>query len=215
MYRHLHRAFGGVQSRGHLRVSHRPTHFGQRGFQLLEQFLFAIADVIRAQPPENLIEQRERPAPLENFLRGQIVGGLKAKGSFGGRRINRNQNLSAAALLRLRLVPFVREKMFQRREQERTEAALRAIHLGEIIFRQQPREKFLRQILRVVRVVALPPHERINRRPVRAAKFLQRNTGMGRIIAPCRHDDTPMRGGEISCRRKRILRVLGGGHAKS
>ena len=48
---------------------------------------------------------------------------------------------AAAAFLPLRLVPFVRQKMFQRRQQERAELSLFAVQIIQKIFLQQPREE--------------------------------------------------------------------------
>jgi len=93
-------------------------------------------------------------------------------------------HLSAAAFLRPGLVPFVGEEMFQRRQQERTEPAAVRVHAGELIFFQQPREKFLGQILRVVRIMSLPPHKSVKSETSRRGRVVPRIARVRGFIAP-------------------------------
>ena len=131
-----------------------------------------------------------------------MVRRVNAAFRFGGGSINGNGHLSAAAFLRPGLVPFVGEEMFQCRQQERTEPAAVAVHAGELIFFQQPREKFLGQILRVVRIMSLPPHKSVNRKPVGAAELFQRIASVRGFIAPGGNHERPMRGDKRRPRRR-------------
>jgi hypothetical protein len=123
-----------------------------------------------------------------------VVGRFKATGRFGGGNVNGNQNPAAAAFLGFGLVPFVGEKMFQRRQQKRTEPSFGGIRAGELFFLQQPREKFLGQILRVVWTVPLPSHKGVNWKPVAAAKFFQGVARVRGVVAPGGYHERPMGG---------------------
>ena len=56
---------------------------------------------------------------------------------------------------------------------------------------EEPLEESLRQILRIVRIVSLSPHESVERIPIRAAEPFQSRCG---IPAGCLQDDRPMGG---------------------
>ena len=64
--------------------------------------------------------------------------------------------------------------MLERRKQERAEAAFLRVYLGEVVASQQPGEKPLGQVLRVVGIIAAPTGVGVKRVPVSAAEFLQR-----------------------------------------
>ena len=69
-------------------------------------------------------------------------------------------------------------------------------------FLQQPGEKFLGQILGVIQTVTLPPHERVNREPVGAAKFFQGVAGVGVSMLPGGNHERPMGGDKRGVRRR-------------
>ena len=60
-------------------------------------------------------------------------------------------------------------EVLERRQQERTEPAFLAVHGFQIILLQQPGEKLLRQILRILPALALAADEGVERWPVSAA----------------------------------------------
>ena len=64
--------------------------------------------------------------------------------------------------------------MLERREQIRTQASFLFANGIQIPALQQQRKKTLREIFCLFRSGALSPHERINRSPIGAAKFLKR-----------------------------------------
>ena len=65
-------------------------------------------------------------------------------------------------------------------------------HLAHVLF-QQPREEFLRQVLRVLRRMTAPPHVGIERMPVGLAKFGERIVGMRGVASSGHQHDRPMR----------------------
>src|SRR5436309_2914412 len=78
--------------------------------------------------------------------------------SWVGDRFVQGKDLTLATPFQgLALVPFVGQKVRQRRQQERAELSLPAIHFLGCFFLQQVAEEGLRQILRVVLVGATPP----------------------------------------------------------
>src|SRR6185503_19123428 len=90
----------------------------------------------------------------------------------------RQELLTAAALLAVHLVPFIGQIIPRRREQKGTEPTPRAIRRAEQTFFQEPREKALSKILRVVLAVPTPPDEIVKRLPVLSAEAIQRRHGL-------------------------------------
>ena len=68
------------------------------------------------------------------------------------------------------MVLLVGQEVTQAGQQERTEPALLAIHLGEIIFLKQAGEKALRQIFGICDVITQAPNISIQRMPISAAE---------------------------------------------
>src|SRR4051812_39233490 len=94
--------------------------------------------------------------------------------------------------------------MLKRLEQKGTKAAPLAAGQLEVILFQKPREKILRQILRVVRTVTPTPDVSIQRRPISAAQTFQRGLGAGLRRFSGEQDDTPMGGVELARHRWRV-----------
>jgi hypothetical protein len=94
------------------------------------------------------------------------------------------------------MLPFIGEKVFQRGEQKGAEAATLLSHRRQV-FLEQNREEGLRQILRIVRSMAAPPHISIERIPVSPAELVQGFVRAGRRIIPGREHNTPVSGGEL------------------
>ena len=217
MHGHFHRAFGAAELRREFRVGRVAAAAGERELEVIELTGLAVRDELLAQPRQRAVEQRERPAALVKFVGGGVVHRLERVAVLRGDGVEREEVVrAAAAFLRLRFVPFVREKMLHRREQERAEAALRAVHAREPVLREQAREKFLREILRVVRRMPLPPHERVERIPIRLAQARKRVARARGIAAALRvQHETPVRLGELRARAGsrawRRVRCVGGG----
>ena len=93
----------------------------------------------------------------------------------------------AAPLLRAGPVPFIGQEPAHGRQQERAEPALLPVGARDPVLGQQPGEELLRQVLRVRRRMAPPPHVGIEGIPVSAAQLLQRavrlRRGCGRPAA--------------------------------
>ena len=63
--------------------------------------------------------------------------------------------------------------MFECRDQKRSKSAAIGIGIGQVVLFQQSFKEGLRQVLCLMDVADMPPDVRIQRRPVRAAQFLQ------------------------------------------
>src|SRR6266699_5530896 len=70
--------------------------------------------------------------------------------------------------------------MFERRQQIRTQAPLLFTDSIQIPAFQEQRKKPLGEIFGFLGAEALPPHETVNRSPIRAAKFFERFLRCGR-----------------------------------
>ena len=92
---------------------------------------------------------------------------------FGGLRIQGKHRAATAPFLGLAMTPLVGEKVIHCGEQERPEFASVPMHPLKPVAFQQPAEEFLREILRVSRFVAAPPHIGVEGIPVSAAELIQ------------------------------------------
>src|SRR5439155_21858174 len=101
-----------------------------------------------------------------------------------------------ATFLAMDAVPFVRQEMIHRREEEGTEAAFLAADRPQRTAREQLREERLRQILRLFRPAPLPPHINVKGIPIRPSQLLQRfrRAENGRVARHEHH--APVRRGE-------------------
>ena len=119
--------------------------------------------------------------------------------------IEREMLRAAAAFLALGLVPFVREKMFQRREQARAKLAMLGVQALEIILFQEPREECLREIFGILLRVTFAPDVSVERKPIAPAKLAQRAIRLRRGLAPGGQHHRPARRDEILTRRAGLL----------
>src|SRR5688572_13091763 len=83
--------------------------------------------------------------------------------------------------------------MLHRREEERAEPPALAPRGDDVVLLEEAREKVLREVLCLLGVVPAPPHERVQRVPVRLAQPLHRRPAMIRPL-PRREDHAPARG---------------------
>ena len=173
----------------------------EKDFQLLEQLRLAVRRAFLLQPFDDLGQQRQRPFAVERLVRTRLVRGGDLKLRVRRLPVERERRLAAAALLTLRLVPFVGQKMFQRRQQEGAEPSAFGAQAVEIILGEEAREKRLRQILGVLLRVAAAADVGVERKPVSAAQLLQRQIGLRRRTFARREHDRPMRRGEDVARR--------------
>src|SRR5947209_5838058 len=119
---------------------------------------FAFRSEFRLEVCLRALQHSQGPPAIIDFFRTQFVGGLLLIAVLGGGSVQRQGGGFAASLLRGRLVPFIGQKVLERGEQEGAEAALVWMHTSEVVTGQQPGEKTLREVLRIVRAVAAPAH---------------------------------------------------------
>ena len=100
------------------------------------------------------------------------------------RLVERKEGSAAAAFGRLAAVVFVDQETIQRGQQKGTKPALMRIKICKPVLFEQPRKKFLREILRIFWSVAPLPYIRIEGVPVGAAQLFQ-GLGSARRVASC------------------------------
>ena len=82
-----------------------------------------------------------------------MIARLQRVAFLGVQRVQRNAFHAAAALGRLGVMPFVGQKVLHRRQEKSAETPALRVCVGQPFFFQQAREKFLRQIPRLLRTV--------------------------------------------------------------
>src|SRR6185503_4658584 len=122
-----------------------------------------------AQPFHDRVENRLGPAAIEGQFGRRFRCRLMAVACLGVDGVERDFVYLATALLARAFLPFIGEEMLDRGEQERTEAALVAVYVLQIMLREEQLEESLRQILGVMRAVALAADECVERIPVGTA----------------------------------------------
>src|SRR5262249_3533514 len=132
------------------------------------------------------VEHRQGPASFVNSLSGYIVRRFQGITTFGVLGIQRKSRLPSAAFNGPGAVPLIGQEMAQARQQERAEIAFLAFDLAEVVLCEEPGEKLLRQVLRILRVVALAPHIGVKGIPIGATEPLQRLLGAGRRVVTSR-----------------------------
>src|SRR5262245_16480618 len=103
---------------------------------------------------------------------------------------------TAAALLALRFVPLVGEKMFEGSQQEGAELAAFRAETFEVVAFEETGEERLCEIFRVLPSVTAPSHIGVKRIPIELAKFAQGMVRLRRRFAASRQHDRPASGDE-------------------
>lgn len=134
-------------------------------------------------------EEMDRVAHLESGIAGQCLV---------ERLVKRNKRSVAAALLRFGIAVMVKQKMIERREEERAKLAFAAIDRGEVVLIQEPREEALDQIFGVFFVVTATKNVAVERTPISAAQRVERGVGFRRSHVSGAPDQRPLR--EVECR---------------
>jgi len=207
MNRHLQCPFGHSQLCCGISMARGVLRSAQEVLHAVEESGLAGGGVLLPQLGQNPLEKRDGPTAGKGFISCVGVNRLAAETTLGGREIQRNAHASCASLACPRVIAMIREKVPERCRQIRAEAAFRAVGGGKVVSGEQPREKLLRQILRVVRREALRPDAGIQRIPVRPAQRFERRLRLRRRIPSCRHDEAPMRRREFPRRRLRRARL--------
>ncbi len=174
----------------------------QRG----EQLPLAGLDKFRAGELERTFQHGNGPTPLKEAVGGYMVNGLCGVAFFGPRRIEAGHHRRAAFLC-LGAVVLVGEKIPDTRKQESAQLAFGGIGSGEDLFLDESREEALRQILRIVGILARVADVSVDRIPVRLAEPRQCLEGGGIIRAAGASDRAPV--GSLEGMRRGV-RIHGG-----
>ena len=97
-----------------------------------------------------MLQERERPFAVVNAIGTRDVRRFEFELFIRALPVERQVLGAAAALLPLRFVPLVGEKMFERREQEGAKLPALGAQSFEVILLQEFREERLHQIFRIL-----------------------------------------------------------------
>ena len=112
--------------------------------QRLKEVSFPRRRVFLPQLLQHSFKNGQRPALLEKFLGRRIVRRLAKIAVFGSVIVEGENGLRPAALGRVLAVPVIRQKVFQRGEQEGTELPFLLFHSAQRFLFEQVGEKALR-----------------------------------------------------------------------
>ena len=157
-------------------TSERPDHRPRRPANAHRSRL-ASPGVFLFEPRFGLVEQGPRPPLLEELVGGHRVGGFEPVAVLRRVVVQGKQGLAAPALLGLGFVPFVRQEVLQRGQQEGTKTALFALDVAEAVLLDKAGEELLREVLGGRLVVAPAPDVNVERIPIGAAELLQGGCG--------------------------------------
>jgi hypothetical protein len=95
---------------------------------------------------------------------------------FSQIEIEWSQRLASSALLGMGLRPLVGQEVMDGGQKKGPETTPAAVRIEQVVLFQEPREKFLRQVLRFMDIGNAPANKDIDGQPVRVAKFAERRT---------------------------------------
>ena len=147
---------------------------GISGYTITEDLASALNLPVRrgilvAQARQDAFENCHCPGAIVELVGAQLIHRVDLKTGIGVLPIEREWNSTASPLLGIGPVPFVSQKVFQRRKQEGAKTPSLAAEFFEIILLEKPREKGLDQIFGVFFGPAVPSHIGIKRIPVSLA----------------------------------------------
>jgi len=167
---------------------------GEEGFQGRELGGTAGVGELGLEPANRAVEQGQRPLAVVEAVGGKRGGGERL--ILGFERVERDGRLRAAALEGAGAVPFVREEALEGGEQKGAETAFARVGTLNPALLQQPGEKSLREVLRIVDGMAAPAHIGVERWPVGAAQGGERLVGERGVAVAGMEHERPMGGGE-------------------
>jgi hypothetical protein len=201
--RALDRVFRGRELLGHLAVGGRGALAGDEALEVLELPASIGILLLAPQARQRALEDGERPAALEDLLRGQVIDRLEPVAALDLVRIERDDVGASAALPGLRLLALFRQEVLDRGHQEDPEASALGVVIVEVALLEQLGEVGLRQVAGLLWTIALPPHQGVDRVPVDPAESLQRLARLRRGRVPRRQDLCPARRRKPSVHRQR------------
>lgn len=151
---------------------------GQAGGQRVKQAAATPCLLFLAQALKRTAQDRLRPTPGK-----RLFGTFGAKVGTAERlcvlEIKRDGLLDATPLGRPVVLGLLDDVVAESGEQEGAETATVGAHAGEVVARQQAGEEPLHEILCVGGALAVPTDKGVERRPVGAAKLVERRPGSG------------------------------------
>jgi hypothetical protein len=124
---------------------------------------------------------------------GRLLVGALAREQI----LQRNQRPAFASFDGHVAMPRLGQKILERRQQIRTQTSPFLPHSFEVLPLEQPCEKSLGEILRILRFIALASDEAVKWPPVGSAELFQRRLSLGRFASRCQHH-APVSGGKCN-----------------
>src|SRR5262249_36741891 len=126
-----------------------------------------------------------------------VLHGFEMVAGFWILVIQRKDRFAAAPLAGLSAVPFIRKEMLKAGKKKTSEAADPRSDVSDVILLQQAREKALRQVFGLGRVVSAAPNVGVKRIPIGLAEFGQSLLELGRVFFAHGQNGAPMRGAKL------------------
>src|SRR5262249_32418662 len=139
------------------RIGRGPCFAGNRSLEQLELMGFPSPRELVFEPGNDQSQECQGPLTLVGPLGSQIVRGHQAHVRFARREVEGQSSPPSAALPGLLAVPFVGQKVLERRQQKCAKATAARRGGGQRVLLQQTGEKCLRQVLRLLDVSRSPP----------------------------------------------------------
>jgi hypothetical protein len=192
MHRHARRTFIRAKFCRDFRIVDRSASDHETIFERIKIIGSVCRREFFPQPVHRQVKQRQRPLAVESFFRRERTG-VGGEAAFSEGCVELNVGLRAAALLRRGTPPLFAHEILQRNDEERPQLAFIAVGRIKPAFFKETAEKFLREVLRVMRRLPTPTDISVKRMPVGLANDFQRRCGFGRLPLRRRQHNRPAR----------------------
>jgi len=169
----------------------------QGSFELLEVFGAVCRGQFQSQTFQRVIQQRQHPTPLVQFLRRQLVERLDLVARFPRFKIQRQRPLPPAPLFRARFVCFIAEEVFERRKEEIAKTTSLGIGSNDRVSFEQMTEKSLSQVSRLVHLANTTTNVGVQGIPVCLAELRECDFGFVPVDFRGGQYDAPSGRGEV------------------
>jgi len=197
----LHRSLGHGEGRRNLAVGDRLGVSPQEPLEVSEERCVTGVTILSPQGLDHLLEDREGPASLVDLLRGRRVREFPCVAALSVlevQEVHRRRRTARATFHGACLSLLIRDEVFQRGQQERTELAAARVGDPEGAFLQKLDEERLGEIAGVLSGVSQASEVGLERVPVGPAQRRQRLFGVRRRRVGGRAHDVPTRGFEAA-----------------
>ncbi|HKQ40601.1 MAG TPA: hypothetical protein VJ063_21200 [Verrucomicrobiae bacterium] len=188
--------FGHARLTSNFRVRFTFGSFNEQRLQSVEEVVLARRGEFSRKPGQHVIEQGQCPPPLENAFRIPLVRRFMAISVFCFLCVEREKLTIAASFSGSSAVSFIRDKVVEGRQEERTELTFFASRFLNRTTFEQLGEKSLGQILSVMFAMSAAAQIGVKGVPVNPAKLVQSQCRVWKIKVTRGQNHAPMGGGK-------------------